>query len=354
MARYRRKDRASQPGALTWRYRKVHIRDLVLTAGTRGAERRVRFNVELTVAEDPGRPVADDIANVVSYADIVDGIRDIVACRPAGMTESVAEQVAKLALADRRVVRVRVAVDLLDAGTAGGAIGVELVRARNVRPSDDAYPVTAAPWVVKLGGSLSRSPRLGEWLKALSASHVPVAVVPGGGPFADQVRENQARWRFDEAAAHHMALLAMDQMGRMFAALEPSLRMCSCFGDFRAAYANGEAAVWLPSAMTLGRDGIKESWDVTSDSLAAWLAGQLGANGLLLVKSVEPPPGEADAAELAQSGLVDREFARYLADSGVEAWCVGPNDAERTVGALAMGKISACRILAGPRDCPTR
>ena len=43
--------------------------------------------------------------------------------------------------------------------------------------------------------------------------------------------------------------------------------------------------VWLPS--TCGHPGVRQSlpsWDVTSDSLAAWLAGKLGADALLLIK----------------------------------------------------------------------
>lgn len=354
MATNRSKDRAPEPGAPQWRYRKVNISDLVLPVPMRGREQPVRFNLELTVGEEPEQPLSDDIANVVSYAGIVDGIRETIASHADCKTETLAEAIAAMALTDRRVTRVRVAVDLLDASPAAGAIGVEILRSRSVRHADGGTPATAMPWVVKLGGSLARSPRLGEWLQALATSQVSVAVVPGGGAFADQVRESQNRWRFGDAAAHHMALLAMDQMGRMFAALEPSLRLCAHIEEFHTAYANGESAVWLPSSMTLGRDDIEESWDVTSDSLAAWLAGRLGAGSLLLVKSAEPPQGRTDVAELARCGLVDPAFARHLADSGAEACCVGPDEAERTVAALAAGELPGCRILAAPPDCPRR
>lgn len=200
------------------------------------------------------------------------------------------------------------------------------------------------PWVVKLGGSLSRSPRLTAWLRALAASQVPLAVVPGGGPFADQVRDSQAFWRFDDAAAHHMALLAMDQTGRMFAALEPRLHICTVMADFAAAFAAGRPAVWLPTAMAQGQDDIAESWDVTSDSLAAWLAIRIGAAGVVLVKSVEPPAGETGAAELARGGLVDPAFGRSLSGSGIETWCAGPDRPDRVVAALAGGDMPACRI----------
>lgn len=73
-------------------------------------------------------------------------------------------------------------------------------------------------WVVKLGGSLAASDRLPDWLRSL-AGRSDLVLVPGGGPFADQVRAMQARWGFDDATAHHLALLAMEQFGRMLCAL---------------------------------------------------------------------------------------------------------------------------------------
>ena len=62
-------------------------------------------------------------------------------------------------------------------------------------------------WVVKLGGSLAYSPELPHWLSALA--HTDAVIVPGGGPFADTVRDAQQIWRFDDATAHAMALLAI-------------------------------------------------------------------------------------------------------------------------------------------------
>ncbi len=77
--------------------------------------------------------------------------------------------------------------------------------------------------IVKLGGSLARSERLTAWLDSLAEAAGEVVVVPGGGPFAERVREMQQRWRFDDPTAHHLALLAMEQFGRMLAVLRPGL-----------------------------------------------------------------------------------------------------------------------------------
>jgi 5-(aminomethyl)-3-furanmethanol phosphate kinase len=74
--------------------------------------------------------------------------------------------------------------------------------------------------------------------------------------------------------------------------------------------------------MVLGDPGIAASWDITSDSLAAWLAGKLRARRLVLVKSVAFAGDGVTAAHLARRGIVDRAFPDYFARCGAEGWCV--------------------------------
>ena len=186
--------------------------------------------------------------------------------------------------------------------------------------------------VVKLGGSLADSRDLARWLGALTRCAGWAVVVPGGGPFADQVRALQRQLRFDDATAHHLAILAMEQFGRVLAALEDCLVPAASLDQIRQALDADRVPVWMPAAMTLGRPEIPESWEVTSDSLAAWLAGQLQAARLVLVKTAEPPQGPVRAGELARQGLVDPAFPRFLTDCGAEAWCLGPSQPELLAG----------------------
>jgi aspartokinase-like uncharacterized kinase len=191
--------------------------------------------------------------------------------------------------------------------------------------------------VVKLGGSLAEADHLTSWLDQLAEIPGCLVIVPGGGPFADQVRTAQTRWGFDETTAHHLAILAMEQFGRMLCGLQPALRAAADRAAMDAAWAAGQVPLWLPAAMTLGRLEIPESWSVTSDSLAAWLAGTLGAGALVLVKSAEPPPGPLTAADLARRGLVDPAFPEFLTKAGCPAWYLGPGDAGRFAEALEAG-----------------
>lgn len=165
--------------------------------------------------------------------------------------------------------------------------------------------------VIKLGGSFHASPRLDEWLAALAQAGGRVVLVPGGGPFADQVRQAQQDLGFSDAVAHRMALLAMAQFGLLLCDRAPGLEPAASRQDMAAILARGRTPVWLPETLCLGHPDIPESWDVTSDSLALWLAGELDARGLGLVKQA-PPDWAEDMALLVRSGQVDPAFTDFM------------------------------------------
>ncbi|MDX2265850.1 MAG: hypothetical protein NW215_12890 [Hyphomicrobiales bacterium] len=180
------------------------------------------------------------------------------------------------------------------------------------------------PVVVKLGGSLWNNPNLKRWLAAISETRGGV-IVPGGGPFADAVRATQPVLGFDDAAAHRMALLAMAQYAHALSGLEERLAIAEQADDFAELWIRRRTPVWSPPVMAADREDIPQSWDMTSDSLAAWLAGALGAARVILVKSAAPG-GQATAGTLAARGVVDPLFPRFLAESGADAIWLGPDD----------------------------
>lgn len=177
-------------------------------------------------------------------------------------------------------------------------------------------------WVVKLGGSLVGCDALSEWIRILSEPGMPASViVPGGGPWADAVRHAQRRIGFSESCAHLMALKAMEQCGLLLCDASERLRPCSSIPSIRAALERGRVPVWMPSAMVEHEPAIARSWDVTSDSLAAWLAGRIGATALVLVKSVELVDRPLSA--MVDSGVFDPCFPQFLQDADCPAYVTG-------------------------------
>ena len=142
--------------------------------------------------------------------------------------------------------------------------------------------------VVKIGGSLIDA--AAGVLKELLASGVSALVVPGGGVFADSVR-----------AADLDAISSMNRYGRFL----------STFGypvTETLSMPESGISILLPEKVLRSADPLPHSWDVTSDSLALWMAGELGVP-LLLVKS-----REGDASDLE---LVDAYFSTLSASLDV-------------------------------------
>jgi len=137
------------------------------------------------------------------------------------------------------------------------------------------------PLIVKLGGSLYNSPELQHWLNVLAdhSQQQSIIIVPGGGPFADQVRDAQSIHQFDDHTAHHMALIAMKQFGLLLAALEPR---CQLFTNNMADIP--PLSIWLTDDSLLLENSLQHSWDISSDSLALWLANKVASQQLILIK----------------------------------------------------------------------
>ena len=151
-------------------------------------------------------------------------------------------------------------------------------------------------WVVKIGGSLHRDALLPQWLQLLAQlGGGRVTLVCGGGPFAHAVRQAQWHWRFNDEAAHNMALLAMAQTAYQLHALNPALQLTSREADIRRVLRAGRTALWLPLELPRAQAADDANRSLSSDSVAWHLARRLNAERLVLVKSdaIDPALGEA-------------------------------------------------------------
>jgi len=189
--------------------------------------------------------------------------------------------------------------------------------------------------VVKLGGSVVRSPELARWLDTIAAAPGPIVVVPGGGALADEVRSCQRQLGFGDPVAHRMALLAMDQLAWAVAGLRPGLEVGTTEDDLRTIVGRRSVAVWAPYALVSSRTDVESTWRLTSDSLALWLARRLGARCCSLIKSVAPRPGTVSARALAREGVVDEAFTAMLAETGISATLFGSGDQQALAAFLA-------------------
>lgn len=164
--------------------------------------------------------------------------------------------------------------------------------------------------VVKLGGSLLETGKLFACLKHITAQNQKTVVVCGGGFFADAVREAQKKWQFDDVAAHEMAILSMQQITILCQNLHPEFVLFSK----TATLANSSLAIWFPDLNELNEANVPPSWEITSDSLAAWLANKLNAVELVIVKSCDID-SSLTLNDLIQRGIVDPQFHHFVANA---------------------------------------
>ena len=184
-------------------------------------------------------------------------------------------------------------------------------------------------WVVKVGGSLLGSPELERWLGLFAKfSDGNIILVPGGGVFADAVRDAQKVSKISEACAHRLAVLAMDQFGLILANMNSDLAVARTEMEIDERTWQHRCIVWLPSQMVLADDSIPQSWDVTSDSISAWLAEKVDAQQLVLVKSDKPDGPELSLRMMQESGIVDEAFSDFVLNKTFGKWMLKKTDYE--------------------------
>lgn len=121
-----------QPDALPLT-RRIFVRDLELAAligvhrHEQDGRQRVRINLDLDVLEGD-HPAQDRLSDVVCYADIVAGVRALIAAGHINLVETLAERIATQCLSDRRVLSAKVRVEKLDVFADAASVGVEIER----------------------------------------------------------------------------------------------------------------------------------------------------------------------------------------------------------------------------------
>ena len=207
--------------------------------------------------------------------------------------------------------------------------------------------------LVKVGGSLGRGRALPPLLHALAslARRRRILVVPGGGRFAGMVREEMRRLRIGEEAAHRMALLGMDQYGILLAALAPGAKAVPDLVTARRLARAGRLPILLASGMLMRARGLERTFRLTSDSIAAWLAGRARPRRFVLLKSLAgeggPLPDRAAAARLARRGVVDPLFPAFL-PARLETWVLDGRD-PNALARFSPGGRRPARPLPGTR-----
>jgi len=175
-----------------------------------------------------------------------------------------------------------------------------------------------SPLIVKVGGSLYN--QIPDLMPVVKASKRPLLLIPGGGPFADLVRRVQV----NNDTAHWMAVLAMEQFGLFIASFGISTT--------DAIITPLTTTVFLPYRYLQLTDPLPHTWDVTSDTIAAWVAHVLHLD-LLLLKSVDGifinGIFQDQVTRPVETEVIDPFFIPFVIQNSVRATIINGTQPER-------------------------
>jgi aspartokinase-like uncharacterized kinase len=212
--------------------------------------------------------------------------------------------------------------------------------------------LTVIEALVRIGGSLMEGDQLARLCRELGrlGTRHRLLVVPGGGRFVDTVRAEDRRYKLGATTAHWMAVLGMDQYGLLLSDLIPGSCAVRGLEAARQAITRGLVPVMLPFSLLYAADPLPHTWEVTSDSIAAWIAAQAGICQLVLLKDVDglfacdpraasvgEPIASMMGEELARCQGVDRQLVTVLSGTDLCLWVVNGNEPGRLTELFEQG-----------------
>lgn len=199
--------------------------------------------------------------------------------------------------------------------------------------SESSPPLLAPEAIIKVGGSLLTLPdvvsRLIDLLGQLPFRRV--ALLAGGGPAADVVREWDKTFRLGDEAAHRLAIQSLTMTAELLTRLLPDAKRADSVRSVDDSLKCGRLPILHaePLLCEIEQNGVgplPSGWHVTSDSIAAWLALHWPAHRdqrcpvLILAKSVDCPASNPTEPHDAVDPHFTQLAKRLVAESEIH-WC---------------------------------
>lgn len=203
--------------------------------------------------------------------------------------------------------------------------------------------------IVKLGGSLQEKGR--EIIRILSdyaeTKADTVIIIPGGGHFVKWIKELSEQEVISDDAAHWMAVLGMHQYG-FYLADGSGIAIAESEEELRNVV---HICLFLPYTLLKEDDSLPHTWNVTSDTIAAFVANKMGEKSFIKLTDVD---GLMDDKGLlvrqihakamiknAHTGCVDAELPLFLMQNEMSCTIVNGNFTERII-AVIEGEETIC------------
>lgn len=189
------------------------------------------------------------------------------------------------------------------------------------------------PLVIKVGGSLLSHAR--EIIQAIPKEAQDILILPGGGVFSDAVRGTGVQG----TAAHWMAIAGMEQYGWYLSTFGMETTDDPTF--------SAGPRILLPYQYLRRHDPLPHSWEITSDTISAWLADHLSAK-LLILKSIDQIRAEGRVLSRITKPVptddLDSGFIPFILSHALSGEIVNGAVPERIVKALQGLPVTGTRF----------
>jgi len=264
---------------------RISVRDHVVEVeigafqAERGTTQRVCFNVVVEVEPLTG-PIDDDVDRILSYDRVTEAIEHELADERLNLLETLAERIAERILLEPQAIRAFVRVEKLDRGP--GALGVEIVRARNQMAHgplvEDDRP---HPRLVYLSNAAIASDNLSGWLDQLEQGDSPLVLCVGAPDLPRPCTGHRMTQR-------RIDLLAIEQNAWVLAARDPRCVVVETRTELDWAMKHDQISVWAPSKIVLDAVDGPATQPGDAVALAAWFAASFAAEEMLAIGAGAP------------------------------------------------------------------
>ncbi|MCS3900520.1 [5-(aminomethyl)furan-3-yl]methyl phosphate kinase [Methanococcus voltae] len=208
--------------------------------------------------------------------------------------------------------------------------------------------------ILKIGGSLTLNcenllntlkeelNQINNSLNISNSKKIKLLIIPGGGNFANNVREIYDKTNLSNDGAHKLATLCTDLTG-MYMGDISNIKTANNVYDVKNMFKNDDLLIFLPSNLILSTDELPRSWDVTSDSFAGYLAKLLKCGKLIIATDVDGiynkyPEGKLlntiNAKSIKGFTSIDKYLPEFICSSNFECYVVNGNFPERIINIL--------------------
>ena len=211
--------------------------------------------------------------------------------------------------------------------------------------------------LIKIGGSLTYSAKhLLDSLKSFcneNTGKYKIIIVPGGGEFANVVRDLNQKTELNDDASHKLATLCTDLTGIYFSEIS-NIRTVDNLYDAKSILKKEDIVILLPSKIVLSNDELPHSWDITSDSIAVYIAKLLNLSNVIIATDVDGiytkyPEGKLlntiNAKSIKGFTSVDSYLPNLLIKHNIECFVVNGKYPNRIINILKNNKDIYTKII---------